>query len=106
MEQLGKFCKLYRDFKSVASGIFCPVYCYFGYHCRNNFFLAVDHRLQNILGRKASGYLLLIFALAMTLFTGIKGVLDYSVLIASAGAFALSSIVKKDLVVDQALKKY
>lgn len=50
---------------------------------------------------KASGYLLLIFALAMTLFTGIKGVFDYSVLIAAAGAFALSYIAKKDLADDR-----
>lgn len=39
---------------------------------------------------KWSGFLLLLFALAMTFSTGIKGALDYSVFSASAGAFALS----------------
>ncbi|WP_242203214.1 DoxX family protein [Aestuariivivens insulae] len=39
---------------------------------------------------KMSGFLLLIFALAMTFSTGIKGAFDYSVFTASAAAFALS----------------
>ncbi|TYA92330.1 DoxX family protein [Seonamhaeicola marinus] len=39
---------------------------------------------------KLSGILLLIFAFSMTLFTGIKGALDYSVFSAAAAAFALS----------------
>ena len=41
---------------------------------------------------KLSGFLLLIFAISMALSTGIKGVFDFSVLSASAGAFALSTI--------------
>jgi len=49
---------------------------------------------------KLSGYLLLIFALAMTFSTGIKGVLDYSVFTASAGAFALSIMKEKYLELD------
>ena len=44
---------------------------------------------------KMSGVLLLLFALAMTFSTGIKGALDYSVFSASAAAFALSSMKEK-----------
>ncbi|MFV0592450.1 MAG: hypothetical protein ACK5M7_13770 [Draconibacterium sp.] len=44
---------------------------------------------------KLSGFLLLLFALAMTFSTGIKGAFDYSVFSASAGAFALSLMKKK-----------
>ena len=54
---------------------------------------------------KLSGYLLLIFALAMTFSTGIKGVFDYSVLSASAGAFALSLMKEKYLELDIILHK-
>ena len=43
---------------------------------------------------KISGFILLIFALAMMTSTGIKGVFDYSVLTAAAGAFALSQLKK------------
>jgi uncharacterized membrane protein YphA (DoxX/SURF4 family) len=42
---------------------------------------------------KCSGFLLLLFGLAMTLSTGIKAPLDYSVFAASAGAFALGVIL-------------
>ena len=46
---------------------------------------------------KISGFLLLIFALAMITSTGITGVFDYSVLSAAAGAFALSQLKDKYL---------
>lgn len=46
---------------------------------------------------KLSGYLLLIFALAMLFSTGIKGVFDYSVFTVSAAAFALSLMKEKYL---------
>ena len=49
---------------------------------------------------KLSGFLLLLFALSMTFSTGIKGVFDYSVFTASAGAFALSLMKEKYLEVD------
>lgn len=49
---------------------------------------------------KLSGFLLLFFALAMTFSTGIKGVFDYSVFTASAGAFALSLMKEKYLELD------
>lgn len=42
---------------------------------------------------KASGFLLLLFALSMTFSTSLKTPLDYSVFCASAAAFALSEIV-------------
>ncbi len=49
---------------------------------------------------KLSGMLLLIFALSMTFSTGIKGAFDYSVFVASAGAFALSLMKEKYLELD------
>lgn len=49
---------------------------------------------------KLSGFLLLIFGLSMTFSIGVKGALDYSVFIASAGAFALSTIKNKYLELD------
>jgi thiosulfate dehydrogenase (quinone) large subunit len=44
---------------------------------------------------RSCGFLLLLFALAMTFSSGIKAPLDYSVFCASAGAFGLSVLVKK-----------
>jgi uncharacterized membrane protein YphA (DoxX/SURF4 family) len=49
---------------------------------------------------KLSGWLLLIFALAMTFSRSIKAPLDYSVFAASAAAFALSLIKEKFFEVD------
>lgn len=54
---------------------------------------------------KLSGFLLLIFALTMCFSTGIKGVFDYSVLSATAAAFALSSMKEKYFEIDIVLKK-
>ena len=54
---------------------------------------------------KLSGFLLLIFALAMCFSTGIKGVFDYSVLSAAAAAFALGHIKEKYYEIDILLKK-
>ncbi|MGC1633787.1 MAG: DoxX family protein [Gelidibacter sp.] len=54
---------------------------------------------------KLSGLLLLIFALSMTFSIGIKGAFDYSVFIASAGAFALSTMKQKYWEVDQLIRK-
>ena len=54
---------------------------------------------------KLSGFLLLVFALAMCFTTGIKGVFDYSVLSASAAAFALSFMKEKYFEIDSILKK-
>lgn len=54
---------------------------------------------------RLSAYLLLIFALAMTFSTGIKGVFDYSVFTASAAAFALSYMKEKYLELDNVLIK-
>jgi thiosulfate dehydrogenase (quinone) large subunit len=44
---------------------------------------------------RLSGFLLLLFALSMSLSTGLKGAFDYSVFTASAGAFALSLMKEK-----------
>lgn len=52
-----------------------------------------------------SGILLLIFALSMTMYLGIKTVFDFSVLSASAAAFALSLINIKFLEVDSLIEK-
>jgi len=49
---------------------------------------------------KLSGFLLLIFALSIAFATGVKGIFDYSILSASAGAFALSTMRKKYLELD------
>lgn len=46
---------------------------------------------------KLSGFMLLLFALAMTFSSGIKAPLDYSVYIASGAAFALSTMKEKYL---------
>ena len=54
---------------------------------------------------KLSGFLLLIFALSMTFSSGIKGTLDYSVFISSAGAFALSLMKEKYLELDNLVLK-
>ncbi len=54
---------------------------------------------------RLSGFLLLLFALAMTFSTGIKGAFDYSVFSASAGAFALSLMKEKYLKVDSLMPK-
>jgi len=54
---------------------------------------------------RLSGYLLLFFAFAMLLTTGIKGVFDYSVLTASAGAFTLSLLKGNFLELDKFLLK-
>jgi thiosulfate dehydrogenase (quinone) large subunit len=52
---------------------------------------------------RLSGVLLLMFALAMGLSTGIKGPLDYSVFTASAAAFALGLMKEKYLEIDSML---
>jgi uncharacterized membrane protein YphA (DoxX/SURF4 family) len=54
---------------------------------------------------KLSGFLMLIFALAIAFSTGIKGVFDYSVFAASAGAFGLSIMKEKYLELDLFLSK-
>ena len=54
---------------------------------------------------KLSGYLILIFALAITFSSGIKGAFDYSVFAASAGAFALSTMKGKYLELDLLIGK-
>ncbi len=56
-------------------------------------FLLVGFKTE--LFAKLSGFLLLIFAISMTFSTGIKGVFDFSVFTASAGAFAISLIKEK-----------
>ncbi len=54
---------------------------------------------------KLSGTLMLIFALAITFSTGIKGAFDYSVFAASAAAFALSIMNEKYLELDLLFSK-
>ncbi|OMP32345.1 DoxX family protein [Mangrovimonas sp. DI 80] len=44
---------------------------------------------------KLSGLLLLLFGIAMTFSTGIKGAFDYSIFTAAAAAFALSALQEK-----------
>lgn len=66
-------------------------------------FLIIGYKTE--LFAKLSGCLLLLFALSMTFSTGVKGVFDYSVFTAAAGAFALSLIKEKYLELDSYLKK-
>tara|TARA_R110000822_G_scaffold17201_3_gene58077 strand:+ start:312 stop:743 length:432 start_codon:yes stop_codon:yes gene_type:complete len=54
---------------------------------------------------KWSGFLLLLFALSMTFFTGIKGAIDFSVFTASAGAFALSLMKEKYIEIESLIAK-
>ncbi|WP_033956681.1 hypothetical protein [Psychroserpens jangbogonensis] len=54
---------------------------------------------------KFSGYLILLFALAMTFTSGIKGAFDYSVFTAVAAAFALSTMKAKSFEFDIVLMK-
>ncbi len=54
---------------------------------------------------KLSGVLLLLFALAMSFSTGIKGAFDFSVFSASAAAFALSTLKDKYFELDSLLLK-
>jgi len=61
--------------------------------------------LRTELIAKMSGYLMLIFALAITFSTGIKGAFDYSVFAASGGAFALSIMKDKYLELDVLISK-
>ncbi len=67
------------------------------------FFLIIGFK-TSLVG-KLSGYLLLIFGLAMTFTIGIKAPLDYSVFSASAAGFGLSLIHQKYLEVDTLLNK-
>lgn len=54
---------------------------------------------------RLSGFLILIFAVTMMTSIGIKSVFDYSVLSASAGAFALSTMKEKFLELDLLFNK-
>lgn len=62
--------------------------------------------LKTELVAKLSGCLLLIFALSMTFFTGIKGALDFSVYTAAAAAFALSGMKEKRFELDMVLSQH
>jgi uncharacterized membrane protein YphA (DoxX/SURF4 family) len=52
-----------------------------------------------------AGFLLLIFALSMTFYLGVKAPLDYSVWVGSAGAFLLAVQEKYSLTIDNLTKK-
>lgn len=69
-----------------------------------SFFLLIGFKTELV--AKLSGILLLAFAISMTASTGIKGVLDYSVLTAASGAFALSMLKKKYFEIDLLIQKY
>ncbi len=59
--------------------------------------------LKTELIARLSGYLMLLFALAITFSTGVKGAFDYSVFAASAAAFGLSTMKEKYLEIDSIL---
>jgi uncharacterized membrane protein YphA (DoxX/SURF4 family) len=60
---------------------------------------------RTALAAKASGFLMLGFALAIAFSTGIKGTFDYSVFAASGAAFALGTMKEKYLELDLLLIK-
>jgi len=61
--------------------------------------------LKTELMAKLSGILILLFGLAITFSTGIKGAFDYSVFAASAAAFALGTMKEKYMELDLLLFK-
>ena len=69
------------------------------------FALALIIGFKTELSAKLSGYLMLLFALAIAFSSGIKGAFDYSVFAASAGAFALSLMKDKYFEIDSILNK-
>ncbi|MEY8761638.1 DoxX family membrane protein [Chryseobacterium tongliaoense] len=74
-------------------------------------FLEIALPLMLLLGFKTkmaaygAGFLLLAFALSMTVALGIKAPLDYSVWVGSAGAFLLASQQQFSFSIDQLIKK-
>ncbi|HEX7869612.1 MAG TPA: DoxX family protein, partial [Chryseobacterium sp.] len=74
-------------------------------------FLEILFPLMLILGFKTKiasygiGFLLLIFALSMTVSLGVKAPLDYSVWIGSAAAFLLAGQEKYSFSIDELLAK-
>lgn len=74
-------------------------------------FLEILFPLMLILGFKTkigaygAGFLLLIFALSMTIALGVKAPLDYSVWVGSAGAFLLANQEKYSYTIDNLTKK-
>lgn len=65
-------------------------------------FLLIGFKTES--AARLSGWLLLIFALAMSFSSGIKSALDFSVFSASAAAFALGTLKEKYLEIDTLLK--
>ena len=55
--------------------------------------IALLTNYKTVFFARCAGYLLLLFALAMTFFSSIKAPLDYSVFCASAAAFALGLLI-------------
>ncbi|RKS97363.1 DoxX family protein [Chryseobacterium defluvii] len=74
-------------------------------------FLEIVFSLMLILGFKTrmaacgTGFLLLVFALSMTIALGVKAPLDYSVWVGSAGAFLIASQQQYSFSIDQLTKK-
>ncbi len=56
--------------------------------------IALLTNYKTVFFARCSGYLLLVFALAMTFSNSIKAPLDYSVFCASAASFALGLLIK------------
>ncbi|WP_051957046.1 DoxX family protein [Chryseobacterium populi] len=74
-------------------------------------FLEIALPLMLLLGFKTkmaaygAGFLLLVFALSMTVALGVKAPLDYSVWVGSAGAFLLAGQQQFSFSIDQLIKK-
>jgi uncharacterized membrane protein YphA (DoxX/SURF4 family) len=61
--------------------------------------------LQTRWAARLSGWLLLAFAVSMTVSAGVKTPLDYSVFAASGGAFLLATVPRYSLTIDEAMKR-
>jgi thiosulfate dehydrogenase (quinone) large subunit len=72
-----------------------PLFAYIATALEIIFGILLLTNFKTIWFARGCGCLLLLFGLAMTFSSGIKGPLDYSVFCASAGAFALSVLVMK-----------
>ena len=104
--EIGQVSGIYTTDQSLDSQFNDPGYWIHSDRGRNNF-CAISDRLdlKRNLFAKLSGFLLLLFALAMTFSSGIKGALDFSVFSASAAAFALSLMKEKALELDGLISK-
>ena len=101
----GNFLKYTQSLNPVVSQKFIPFIGWASTILETVLGISLIIGFKTSFAAKLSGWLLLIFALAMTFARGIKAPLDYSVFAASAGAFGLSLIKEKFLEIDSLVRK-